>query len=206
MLRYQIWLSRIQSSFYRTYFLPVQTFNITVSDLVIAHGSDSSVIGRSRNLISANKGIQGGLPLPNVGIGATKVVLETPLDGLHPLFQKGLDLLPVPHHTLVTHRHLPPQVTSNFSSTSCFQLNPADSQLQTRWGNCKRCSRYWGELLTVPTLGREGADWHHSLTPSRTRCRWEETPPQTLLQLSSLLAREVWGLSEKLKEKNTNVH
>lgn len=81
---------------------------------------------------------------------------------------------------------------------SCLRWQPAPDI----WGGTTRgITEYWDNLLTVPTLEREGADSHHSQTPSRTHCKWEKTPPQILLQLSSHLAKVVWGPSEKLKEK-----
>lgn len=55
--------------------------------------------------------------------------------------------------------------------------------------------------VTVPTLGREGENWHHSQRPARTHCKWEKTPPQSPLLLSSHLAKVAWDPSEKLKEK-----
>lgn len=61
--------------------------------------------------------------------------------------------------------------------------------------------KYWNNLLTVHTLGREGADLHHSQTPSRTHCKREKNPSQILFQLLSLPTKVVWDPSEKLKEK-----
>lgn len=95
-----------------------------------------------------------------------------------------------------------PKLSQTYQATLVFsKWTQLKTSSRHAGGTARGVSGYWDELLAVPTLGREGAHWHHSQTPSRTRCRWEESPPQTLLQLSSLLARGVWGLSEKLKEK-----
>lgn len=81
---------------------------------------------------------------------------------------------------------------------SCVRWQPAPDM---SGGTARDITGYWDDLPTVPTLEREGADLHHSQTPSKTHCKWEKTPPQTLLQLSSHLAEVVWDVSEKLKEK-----
>lgn len=81
---------------------------------------------------------------------------------------------------------------------SCLSWQPAPD---VSGGTTRGITGYWDNLLAVLTLEREGADSHHSQTPSRTHCKWEKTPPQILLQPPSHLAKVVWGPSEKLKEK-----
>lgn len=68
-------------------------------------------------------------------------------------------------------------------------------------GIARAITGYWDNLLSDPTLERGGADLHHSQTPSRIHCKWEKTPPQILLQLSSHLAKVVWNPCEKLKKE-----
>lgn len=159
MLRYYIWLSWIQPNFYRTYFVPVQTFNVTVCDLIIAQGSDSSVIVvRNRNLISANKDTPGRFPVPNVVsltvvlhlISVINSVLETPLDGLHDCSRKAW---------IFFQSHTTPWWPTNIWQPKLSQTSSAPlvlsswTQLQVHWGSSQRCYRVLRWVAPCPYLG-----------------------------------------------------
>lgn len=140
----------MQSNFYRTYFLPVRTFIVTVSGpglWFLCHCWEEQ-----KPHLSKTRTPKVDSQCPMCGTGVINSVLETSLDDLHTLLQKGLDFLPIPHHTLVTHRYLTSQIILNFLSTSCF-LSSADNQLQIHWGNCKSCYRVLRWVAHCPYLG-----------------------------------------------------